>query len=168
MIPMQRSAVVQPHSAEYMADQLFQEYDRQQEADDAALWSRSVVALCAQNGRAKDIVMDLSDDVGDITTCDSVSSVLRYATNCDGAMTIALLDIDLMDELHETVPRLLTLRQANPELVIVIMSRTFAHSDFSAERARIADASVRLPASQSTLLAAFRAAVSNTKQRLEL
>lgn len=169
VIPARRSPLTDPRKFTAAdTNHLFETYDEKRQDFDAALWSCDLVALCPQDGRIQEGLSKLRDDMMSITTSDCPESTLHYAMTCDGAATIVVLDIDLMDSCSDTVQRLLALRQANPRLAIVLMSRSFAKSDFSTDRHHIADASVRLPTSHAILANAIQAAALNTNERLKL
>lgn len=169
VIPARKSSLADVRTCKTPdAGHLFDIYDQKRQDFDAALWSRDLVALCPRDGRTQEGLSTLRDDVMSITTSDCAESMLHYAMTCDGPATIMALDIDLMDSCDDTVQRLLALRRTNPCLTIVLMSRTFAKSDFSTDRHHIADASVRLPTSHAILANAIQAAALNTNERLKL
>lgn len=75
--------------------------------------------------------------------------------------TLTLVSLDMCFNLNVAFDMLSAHRRRAPERVTVITSQMFAQHDMTCERASIADASLRLPASRAELALCLGAAVTN-------
>lgn len=75
--------------------------------------------------------------------------------------TLTLVSLDMCFNLNIAFDMLSAHRLRAPERVTIIASQMFAQHDMSCERASIADASLRLPASRAELALCLGAAVTN-------
>lgn len=78
---------------------------------------------------------------------------------------LLLVNIDVYRSLDDAVPALVSLRRQFPKLAVVIASTRFHRHDFGSDRAALADASVRLPASRATIEIAISHALSAAGKR---
>jgi hypothetical protein len=136
------------------------------------LWSREIIAICNTGGSIERNLRAMSGNrcinhLPSATLCNDTVQALRYALICEGSNSLFAIDIDLHSKKDETVSELLSLRKQKPNLAILIMSRTFAYTDLSAERTLIADASLKLPATETQLLTALFATAANSADQLE-
>ncbi len=76
---------------------------------------------------------------------------------------LAIIDIDLFEDVEEAVALLSFLRQVRPEIPVLILSHFFARHDFGAERETIADCSMRLPATRTSLCDAIDVALGRAR-----
>ena len=85
--------------------------------------------------------------------------------------SLTVVSLDMCFSLNAAFDLLTKHRQRAPERVVVVASHMFAQHDMSCQRARIADASLRLPASQAEFALCLSAAVTNNghvRSRLHL
>jgi hypothetical protein len=75
--------------------------------------------------------------------------------------TLTLVSLDMCFNLNVAFDMLSAFRRRTPERVTVIASQMFSQHDMTCERASIADASLRLPASRAELALCLGAAVTN-------
>jgi hypothetical protein len=75
--------------------------------------------------------------------------------------TLTLVSLDMCFNLNVAFDMLSAYRRRAPERVTVIASQMFSQHDMTCERASIADASLRLPASRAELALCLGAAVTN-------
>lgn len=75
--------------------------------------------------------------------------------------THVLVNLDAFDDVEDGVDALLDFRAAAPELVVVVCSAMVSGDDFGSERARICDATLKLPASATRLARGLVSALSN-------
>jgi hypothetical protein len=88
----------------------------------------------------------------------------RLSQDVEGPATL-VIGIDALGGLQDAVEALLAFRADWPEVGIVIASHHFKRDDFSPERRAIADASLRLPATQSRLGLAIAAAARHKQTK---
>lgn len=75
--------------------------------------------------------------------------------------SLTVVSLDMCFSLNVAFDMLTRHRQRTPERVVVVASHMFAQHDMSCQRARIADASLRLPTSRAELALCLSAAVTN-------
>lgn len=75
--------------------------------------------------------------------------------------THVLVNFDAFDDVEAGVDALMAFRSAAPELVVVVCSEMVSGDDFGTERARICDATLKLPTSATRLARGLVSALSN-------
>ncbi|PWK61317.1 hypothetical protein C7455_1022 [Roseicyclus mahoneyensis] len=95
-----------------------------------------------------------------VEMCSSLSDAKARAAHFAEPL-IVLVGIDYFQDLDVAVDALGRFRATTSNLPVVIASTSFARPDLSCERAMIADASIRLPASRPQIALALGAAVTN-------
>lgn len=93
----------------------------------------------------------------------SVSSVLHLQNVCDSGLgfTHVLVNIDAFDDIEAGVEALIEYRSSAPDLIVLICSEMVGGDDFGSERARICDATLKLPISSPRLVDGFLKAFLN-------
>ncbi|WP_299547252.1 hypothetical protein [uncultured Tateyamaria sp.] len=128
---------------------------------DSDLWARDVFLIC-ENGSAESSTMTgLSESMQSLTILYQFPSALHLAARCDGSEALLAVNLDMIEDLDDTIEQLSKLRETNSTLAVLIMSRSFAQTDFHPKRSHIADASLRLPASKYEMSVALHFAVTN-------
>lgn len=96
------------------------------------------------------------------------SAVLSSQWVVDNAHTFdcMVVDAEFLPDLEDTVDFCMSVRQAVPELPIVLISTQVRDSDLSSARMMACDATVKWPASTRALTEGTRAAMSNHRQFL--
>ncbi|SNR33569.1 hypothetical protein [Puniceibacterium sediminis] len=92
----------------------------------------------------------------------------RAASLRVGHKTVFAVDYDALGPADRALPKLTHLRKMNPLLTVVLLSERFHRDDLSGKREGIADASVRLPASASSIMRGIGYAVNNARRRHDL
>jgi hypothetical protein len=157
---------------ELTLDRLFKTAEAMSAGCGNDLWSREIITICNTGGSIERNLRTMSDShcanhFSSVTFCNDTPQALRYAMICDGSNSLLAIDIDLHSKKDETVSELLSLRKQKPNLAILIMSRAFAYTDLSSDRTLIADASLKLPATETQLLTALFATAANSLDRFE-
>jgi hypothetical protein len=97
------------------------------------------------------------------------SDVVRIGVEDLGAMTrsqpsrwgMVVVDADITSDLNELLDRLADLRDAHPDLPVILTSHYFGRDDMSLSRLTVCDASLRMPLQMARLEFAFAMALEN-------
>lgn len=89
----------------------------------------------------------------------AVASLMRYRAP---KVSLLLVDVDSLGGIADTIDDVIWLRDAFPAIPLILLSSRTANSDFSTERLRLCDVTLRAPVSHSSLeLAIVEAACNN-------
>jgi CheY-like chemotaxis protein len=98
-----------------------------------------------------------------VSRFDNFERAFNSALSRRTSATLLVVDIDMFADMAEAVERLLALKQALPQVPVVICSTTFSTNNFSLQRRAIADASLRLPSCDVTLALAIESGIQNSQ-----
>lgn len=130
------------------------------------LWARHVLALCS-NPIIGHLFAEATSGVGcALTTSDDASAMLRCAAYCDGAASVLAVSIEHHHCVARTMGTLARLREANPELPVLLMADAPRMSLASHDLSEVCDLFLPLPATPSRLRSGLQTAVLNTEERI--
>ena len=142
---------------------LWQDAPSPRESD---LWARHVLALC-WNPIIAHLLTEATSGVGcALTKSDDATAVLRCAAYCDGAASVLAVSLEHHHCVARTIGTLARLREANPELPVLLMADAPRMSLASHDLSDVCDLFLPLPATPRRLRAGLQTAVLNTEERI--
>lgn len=146
-----------------IADLLFGRFGlAKAETDHAAAMSQLVITVDPQRQMWLPGLQNISLKSRDVINVNSLSPVSDILSEHGDGPALVIVNLDEFPCLDDIVCALLVLRSDHPSAAVIIGSAAFQKSDFSSERKAIADVSVRLPASETTIMLAVSQAIGNT------
>ncbi|MBE0455601.1 MAG: hypothetical protein IBX58_18365 [Roseovarius sp.] len=120
-----------------------------------------VLLIGFATGRLRDIRQDLRSIGVSVTVAASNVRQLHDVPNIELGVTHVIVNFDAFDDVIDGVDTLMAFRETAPDLVVVLCSEVVCGDDFGVERARICDATLKLPIGAPRLARGLLSAASN-------
>lgn len=147
-------------------DRMFRRYDRLVAVRDELLWGVDVLLAAPSDSTLINLFASIMPKMASLGVCPSLKSAESFGLYCDGSSTLLALDVDQFETPRQTIDWLLSMRDRNPQLTVLLMSSDFAPNAAELDPRSVADGALRVPADPFDLERALERALQRARKRL--
>ena len=148
-------------------DRLFRRLDRAASRDGDALWNVDVFLTTPPGSPVVEAFTSMSSQMNSFSLCVTPQNALRISLYCDGPVSLMAVDIDQFDNNEDVIDWLLSVRDVNPQLPVLLISSPIERKEGEIDPRRLADWSVGPEVSSGDLYRALENTIQSASRRLK-